>query len=263
MTLVTAGLLFHSLHAFTSSPVMMHPSRGTVLRMSASATATAPSWSDLKKQTQSTATGSALTQEVELRKEGMGSPHVGNQLRLFDASQKPKITLYRDMAGWCPYCQKTMLLVEEKKIPTNIELVNMRSYGDKPREFLQKVPNGLLPALQLENGQIVTESQVIMERLDDMHDGRVMLPQTKEGWDRYDQLARLERELFSWWCTLMFRPESGGGLMGGMFSSDGISGAMKGFLDCMRKVDKELSSTNGPWFFGEYDYPTMIDFIYG
>lgn len=169
------------------------------------------------------------------------------------------------MAGWCPYCQKTMLLVEEKQIPINIELVNMRSYGDKPREFLQKVPNGLLPALELENGQVVTESQVIMELLDEMHDGKAMLPTTKQGWDRYDQLARLERELFSWWCTLMFRPESGGagGLMGGMFSSGEMSGAMKGFLECMGRVDKELSSTKGPWFFGEYDYPTMIDFIYG
>lgn len=32
--------------------------------------------------------------------------------------------------GWCPYCQKTMLLIEEKQIPINIELVPMRSYGE-------------------------------------------------------------------------------------------------------------------------------------
>lgn len=37
---------------------------------------------------------------------------------------------------------------------------------------------------------------------------------------------------------------------------------MEGFFGCMRKVDKELRSTKGPWFFDEYDYPTMIDFIY-
>lgn len=158
-------------------------------------------------------------------------------------------------------CEKTMLLVEEKQIPINVNLVNMRSYGDKPREFLQKVPNGLLPALEMPNGQIVTESQVIMELLDEMHAGKTMLPQqTKEGWNRYDALAKLERELFSWWCTLLFRPA--GGIMGGIFSQDKMSGAMKGFLECIGRVDKELSSTNGPWFFDEYDYPTMIDFIY-
>merc|ERR1712032_727996 len=37
---------------------------------------------------------------------------------------------------------------------------------------------------------------------------------------------------------------------------------MQGFLDCIGKVDKELSSTKGPWFFGEFDHPTMIDFIF-
>jgi len=76
---------------------------GTVLRMSASTTTTVPSWSDLKKQTQSTVTGSALTSDVALREEGKGSPHRENKLRLFNDSSKPKITLYRDHAAWCPY----------------------------------------------------------------------------------------------------------------------------------------------------------------
>jgi len=77
------------------------------------------------------------------------------------------------------------------------------------------------------------------------------------------------RSLFSWWCTLVFRPDGpslGGGnplakLMGGGGGSS-LSGAMQGFLDCMEQVDKELLSTKGPWFFDEHDYPTMIDFIY-
>ena len=37
---------------------------------------------------------------------------------------------------------------------------------------------------------------------------------------------------------------------------------MKGFLECVQKVDKCLQEEAGPWFFGKYDYPTMIDFIY-
>jgi len=41
-----------------------------------------------------------------------------------------------------------------------------------------------------------------------------------------------------------------------------MSGAMRGFLDCVKQVDQELLSTKGPWFFDEYDYPTMIDFLY-
>jgi glutathione S-transferase len=94
-----------------------------------------------------------------------------------------------------------MLLIEEKQIPIQIELVNMRSYGDKPSEFLRKVPGGLLPAIELvKTKQVITESQVIMELLDEWHPAsegyRPMMPDPddKEGMGRYKRLARLERE---------------------------------------------------------------------
>lgn len=90
-----------------------------------------------------------------------------------------------------------MLLIEEKGIPVKIDLVPMRSYGDKPREFLAKVPSGLLPAIEV-NGNVVTESQVIMELLDRWHsveDGyKPMMPDDEAGRARYATLARLERE---------------------------------------------------------------------
>jgi glutathione S-transferase len=104
---------------------------------------------------------------------------------------------------------------------------------------------------------------VIMELLDQWHppkDGyKPMLPAKDDtaGWARYDKLARLERQLFSWWCTLVFRPDGPRvSLMGAMSES------MQGFLDCLKQVDKELTATAGPWFFGDHDYPTMIDFVY-
>lgn len=157
-----------------------------------------------------------------------------------------------------------------------IELVPMRSYGDKPTEFMRMVPGGILPAITIEksNGQqqVITESGVIMELLDQWHPAsegyKPMLPEESDqsGWKRYNQLARLERELFSYWCNLMFRPEgpkmSPSGIMGMLSGKkDEMSGAMTGFLDCISKVDKELQSTPGPWFF-EKDYPTMIDFVF-
>jgi glutathione S-transferase len=167
-----------------------------------------------------------------------------------------------------------MLLIEEKQVPINIELVPMRSYGDKPAEFMRMVRGGILPALTVESEdgkkQTITESQVIMELLDKWHPAsegyKTMLPEEgdSDGWGKYDRLARLERELFSWWCTLLFRPEGPsiqGGIMGLLGGNKGISGAMQGFLDCIEKVDKELASTAGPWFF-EYEYPTMIDFVF-
>lgn len=257
-------------------------SKLTMSAAASSKTMTVPSWSDLQSKTKDNVVGKALENETALRKKGLGSAQVSNTLRQFDLEEgAPQITLYRDHAGWCPYCEKMMLLVEEKRIPTKISLVPMRSYGDKPREFLAKVPNGLLPAMEL-NGKVITESQVIMEILDQLHPPEggylQMLPSEKDvpGQKKYYELSRLERELFSYWCNLIFRPEGprlGGGGGGGPFGflkgagggggdDTAISGSMQGFLDCIGKVDQELLSTKGPWFFGDFDHPTMIDFIF-
>jgi len=220
------------------------------------------SWTTLQDQTAATPVGKALNDEVQLRQTGQGSAARENTLRKFGSKAEPAVTLYRDHAAWCPYCQKTMLLVEEKEIPIKIDLVNMRSYGDKPQAFLRKIPNGLLPAIEVQ-GQVVTESQVIMELLDEWFPEsqgyRRMQPKPDDvaGQAKYRQLAQLERELFSWWCTVVFRPEQRLGPFGG-----GMSGALKGFMECLQKVDDYLQSTKGPWFFDEFDHPTMIDFIY-
>lgn len=247
-------------------------------KLTMSATSTDTSWGALQTAASNTAVGAALNSEQESRANGTGAPFVQNKLRLFGSDDRPRLTLFRDHAGWCPYCQKTMLLIEEKRIPINIELVPMRSYGDKPESFLRIVPSGLLPALLVETNdgrkQAITESQVIMELLDQWHsveDGfRQMMPSEDDakGQAKYKQLANLERELFSWWCTLIFRPEgpgfSGGGMLGKLMGSkdSSMSGQMKGFLDCMSKVDDSLASTSGPWFFDFADHPTMMDFIY-
>ena len=258
-------------NALTSPSFSSNKLNSSRLQMSSTATATAPSWSEIFSDVGTTSVGKALNNENDLRSKGKGSAHVQNKLRQFKYpdGNTPPITLYRDHAGWCPYCQKTMLLIEEKEVPIQIGLVPMRSYGDKPQSFLQKVPNGLLPAIEV-NGQVITESSVIMELLDKWHpkeEGyKPMLPEDDAGMQRYNNLSRLERELFSWWCTLLFRPElpgMGGGnpfkkLLGG---GGEMSGSMQGFMDCIQKVDKELQSTPGPWFF-DNEYPTMIDFVY-
>ena len=137
-----------------------------------------------------------------------------------------------------------MLLVEEKEIPINIELINMRSYGDKPQAFLRKIPNGLLPAIEVQ-GQVVTESQVIMELLDEWFpesEGYKRMqpkPEDTVGMEKYQRLARLERELFSWWCTVVFRPERGGGPLAALTGGGGKEcrlGWILGMYETSRRV---------------------------
>ena len=47
-----------------------------------------------------TIVGAALNSESESRLKGTGAPFVQNKLRLFDHDERPKLTLYRDHAGW-------------------------------------------------------------------------------------------------------------------------------------------------------------------
>ena len=215
---------------------------------------TAPAWDALSTKVRETATGQRLADEEALRKEGRGGTHTDALLRLFDAKSEDdvRVTLYRDNAAWCPYCQKVWLLLEEKKIPFKVSKINMRSYGDKPTWFTNLVPGGFLPVIELD-GKVITESLVIMQLLDTTFadQGPPMVPpaDTKER-QLAQSLLQLERQLFGAWCSLTFQPGKG------IFDSN-----ERGFLETLRKVDDALLATDGPWFLGGSD-PSLVDLQY-
>lgn len=131
-----------------------------------------------------------------------GSTNAQARLRLFGhAESDVRVTLFRDNHAWCPYCQKVWLWLEEKQIPYRIEKVTMFCYGEKERWYKQKVPSGMLPAIELD-GRLITESDDILIALErafgslglGMQDPVVM------------QLRQLERLLFRAWCTWLCYP---------------------------------------------------------
>lgn len=222
--------------------------------MTAAASATLPEtvldWEAISAACHDTETGKKLAAEEALREKGEGLPHVTSKLRLFGhAEEDVRVTLYRDHAGWCPYCQKLWMMLELKQIPYRIERINMRSYGEKPASFLKKVPSGLLPVVELD-GEIITESLVIMQILESTFPENCMLPE--DGFDRANELLRLERRLFSDWCGLVFRPGMPGPFGGG---------ARKQFEETLDAVDAGLGETEGPWFLGG-DTPSIVDLQY-
>ena len=76
-----------------------------------------------------------------------------------------RVTLFRDNHAWCPYCQKVWLWLEEKRVPYRIAKVTMFCYGQKEDWYKRIVPSGMLPAAEID-GRIVTESDVILEKLE-------------------------------------------------------------------------------------------------
>lgn len=198
-------------------------------------------WDSLLTEAKGSSQGLKIDEEDMSRANGGGLPHTDAKLRLFGSLNAPRLTFFRDSAAWCPYCQKVWIFLEEKRIPYKIEKINMRSYGDKPQAFLRMVPNGLLPAIILD-GAVSTESLDIMLMLDKEFSGPLhpsLWPDSSSPEQpRAKALMRLERELFSLWCSLVFRPSVG-------------STSRQRFERGLDEVENELLVTPGPWFLNE------------
>jgi glutathione S-transferase len=167
-------------------------------------------------------------------------------LRLFGASPDAvQVTLYRDHHAWCPYCQKVWLWLEEKQIPYQIKKVTMFCYGEKERWYRQKVPSGMLPALEL-RGRIITESDHILQCLEDAFG-----PLTHALNDRpVVALRRLERTLFRAWCEWLCRPTQ---------SPQEEQQRQQEFTTVARQVEAALAQTPGPYFLENFG---VVDAIF-
>lgn len=92
------------------------------------------------------------------------------------------------------------------------------------------MPGGLLPAVEID-GQVITESLVIMQLLESNFDGPQMCPPPGSSqFEEANELLRLERQLFSDWCSLVFRP-SGGGLGGILGAGGGATAKFEKTMD--------------------------------
>ncbi len=167
------------------------------------------------------------------------------RLRLFGQDEAAvQVTLYRDHHAWCPYCQKVWLWLEEKQIPYRIEKVTMFCYGQKERWYKQKVPSGMLPAVELK-GQLITESDDILLALEEefgplefsMRD-RQVLP-----------LRQLERVLFRAWCMWLCRPS---------LSERQDRNAREQFIEVVQEVEAALAATPGPYFLPEFSTADVV-----
>jgi glutathione S-transferase len=167
------------------------------------------------------------------------------RLRLFGQSEaNVRVTLYRDNHAWCPYCQKVWLWLEEKQIPYRIEKVTMFCYGEKESWYKQKVPSGMLPALELD-GRMITESDDILLALErafgalglGMKDPQVI------------PLRQLERLLFRAWCGWLCYPAN---------SPQAEKRNREQFQGVVAQVESALSQTAGGYFLEEFGTADVI-----
>jgi len=211
----------------------------------------APSWDALRARALATPTGARLEREANARALGEGPPYSKARLRLFGAEPESadRVTLYRDDAAWCPYCQKVWLLLEELRIPHRVVTVPLRAYGDKPAWFTRLVDGGQLPAVELD-GELLVESATILERLDEAFAGHMLPARDDDDAVRADALLKLERELLGAWGRLCLEP------------SDAVDARfLSAFYATLQLVDDALGETEGPWLLGG-ERPSIVDLQY-
>lgn len=182
---------------------------------------------------------------------GYGKPSPLHKLRLFDESNNEKdvrVTLYRDSASWCPYCQKVWLTLEQKRIPYRVEKINMRCYGDKPASFQRMQPSGSIPVAIID-GVTYNQSNDIMYALEEAFpDHEPLVPNEPRQKAKAQELLRLERSLFSTWMSWLTQGDTSNGRLRGYF------------ISTLNDVETELSAIEGEFFLGEK--ASIVDFMF-
>ncbi|KAK9913392.1 hypothetical protein M0R45_037210 [Rubus argutus] len=70
-----------------------------------------------------------------------------------------------DILGDCPFCQRVLLTLEEKKVPYKLHLIN---FTDKPKWFIDVNPEGKVPVVKFDD-KWVSDSDVLVGILEEKY----------------------------------------------------------------------------------------------
>uniref|UniRef100_K9IZ65 Glutathione S-transferase omega n=1 Tax=Desmodus rotundus TaxID=9430 RepID=K9IZ65_DESRO len=91
---------------------------------------------------------------------------------------------------FCPFAERTRLVLAAKGIKHEVININLKN---KPEWFFEKNPFGLVPVLENSQGQLIYESAITCEYLDEVYPGKKLLPE-----DPYEKACqKMVFELFS------------------------------------------------------------------
>ncbi|XP_012942204.1 glutathione S-transferase omega-1 [Aplysia californica] len=157
----------------------------------------------------------------------------------FPPLQKTALRLYS--MRFCPYAQRTRLVLEHKNIP--YETVNIH-LGSKPSWFWERNPLGTVPVLE-KGDQVVYESTATCEWLDDLYPHNGLTPT-----DPYVKARdRILLEYFGKITALFY---------GKLRKADQLEEGIKELHTRYQFYEDELAKRKGPLFGG--NEPSMIDF---
>ncbi|KAF8396694.1 hypothetical protein HHK36_018321 [Tetracentron sinense] len=130
-----------------------------------------------------------------------------------------------EILGDCPFSQRALLTLEEKKIPYQMHLINV---GDKPQWFLEANPEGKVPVLKY-NDKWVPDSDVITQLLEETYPDPPLCTPSEH--------ASVGSKIF-------------GSFVKFLKSKDPSDGSEQALLDELKALDEHLKA-HGPYVNGE------------
>eukprot|EP00471_Norrisiella_sphaerica_P003051 CAMPEP_0184483674 /NCGR_PEP_ID=MMETSP0113_2-20130426/5353_1 /TAXON_ID=91329 /ORGANISM="Norrisiella sphaerica, Strain BC52" /LENGTH=332 /DNA_ID=CAMNT_0026864227 /DNA_START=116 /DNA_END=1111 /DNA_ORIENTATION=- len=188
-------------------------------------------------------------------------------------SRIPKITFYRDSAIWCPFCEMVWLYLEELQIPYDVEKpTGLYAYGDMDETYARRAPELIVPAIQIDEGPVVTNAyRILLDILekDDRIPGSLMpSPDTRL---RFEAMEMLHAHVDALDLFMKFTGLTSAG--SGSFTSKirwylqcirfvpGHLDLKEGYLrQCMEGITDLLERHKGPYFLG--DIFSIVDVVY-
>uniref|UniRef100_A0A8C7XZG7 Glutathione S-transferase omega n=1 Tax=Oryzias sinensis TaxID=183150 RepID=A0A8C7XZG7_9TELE len=157
---------------------------------------------------------------------------------------KDHIRLYS--MRFCPFAQRTRLVLHAKGIKFDTINVDLKN---KPDWFLEKNPFGTVPVLETAAGEVIYESSITSEYLDEVYPEKKLLPSS--AYAKAQQKMLLEH--FAKLVPLFYRIPSA------MKNGDDVSGMEAELKEKLGKLNDELVQKKTKFFGG--DSITMIDYM--
>eukprot|EP00931_Biecheleriopsis_adriatica_P078378 TRINITY_DN51844_c0_g1_i1.p1 TRINITY_DN51844_c0_g1~~TRINITY_DN51844_c0_g1_i1.p1 ORF type:complete len:467 (-),score=99.92 TRINITY_DN51844_c0_g1_i1:23-1384(-) len=154
-----------------------------------------------------------------------------------ESKDEPVLTFYRDTNGWCPFCERVWLALNEKGIPYDEVLINLY---DKPPWYKDMVPTNLVPAIKFASGgEVIWESDRILRRLDDA------FPETKplfKNPDSVDKVSQLTGAVMNASMGLAYRT--------GNLTEMSLEVRRERLIAAIDELETHLASSEGPFLLG-------------
>ncbi|XP_045926926.1 glutathione S-transferase omega-1-like [Micropterus dolomieu] len=157
---------------------------------------------------------------------------------------KGRIRLYS--MRFCPFAQRARLVLNAKGIKYDTININLT---DKPDWYLQRNPLGLVPTLETPAGEVIYESPITCEYLDEVYPEKKLLPSSPFA--KAQQKMMLEN--YSKVVPYFYKIPSGRN------NGEDVSGLEAELKEKFAKLNEDLVNKKTKFFGG--DSITMIDYM--